>query len=56
MNRENLDRAAVIVGLLLIAVLVWAALRNEPREVTLTIRFQLPERKAHVIEVPTGVL
>lgn len=59
MNRDNADRAALVIGLILIAILTWAAMRNEPREVTLTIRFQLPEKKpatAHVIDVPGSVL
>jgi len=53
MNRDNADRAALVIGLILIAILTWAAMRNEPREVTLTIRFQLPDKRAaHVIDVP----
>ena len=55
---NNLDRAALVIAMLLVALLAWAALRNEPREVVLTIRFQLPEKgkPAHVIEVPKEVL
>jgi len=57
MNRDNADHAALVIGIIIIALLTWAAFRNEPREVVLTIKFQLPERKpAHVIEVPGNVL